>query len=164
MRWVTDLRELNKQTVKDNYPLTNIQEILHTLQRPTVFSSLDACGAYYAVRIKPGSQACTAFFSPVGTFQYLHMPFGLANDESLYSRMLDVAMKEVDRDFWTSYLDDILTFSGEPWAHFGHLAQMVRAQVAARIKIQPCKTMLFQSEEEYLGNKISKGGVFMIPE
>ena len=31
-RWVTDLRELNKQTVKDSYPLTNIQEILHSLK------------------------------------------------------------------------------------------------------------------------------------
>ena len=31
-RWVTDLRELNKQMVKDSYPLTNIQEILHSLQ------------------------------------------------------------------------------------------------------------------------------------
>ena len=39
-RWVTDLRELNKQTVKDSYPLTNIQEILHSLQGAMVFSSL----------------------------------------------------------------------------------------------------------------------------
>ena len=55
-RWVTDLRELNKQTIKDIYPLTNIQEILHSLQGVTVFLSLDACGAYHAVRIKPGSR------------------------------------------------------------------------------------------------------------
>ena len=33
------------------------------------------------------------------------MLFGLANARSVYSRKLDVAMKEVDRDFWTSYLD-----------------------------------------------------------
>ena len=39
-----------------------------------------------------------------------------------------------------SYLDDILTFSREPWAHLGHLAQVVQA------------------------HKISKGGVLMIPE
>ena len=82
----------------------------------------------------------------------------------VYSRMLDMAMKNVDRDFWTSYLDDILTFSGEPWAHLGHLVQVVRAHPAAGIKIQPCKTKLFQSEVEYLGHKISKGGVAMIPE
>ena len=78
-RWVKDLRELNKQRVKDSYPLTNIQEILHSLQGPTVFSSLDACGAYHAVCIEHGSPACTAFISPFGTFQYICMPFGLAN-------------------------------------------------------------------------------------
>ena len=78
-------------------------------------------------------------------FQYIRMPFGLANIESVYSRKLDVAMKDMDRDFWTSYLDDILTFSREPWAHFGHLLQVVQAHTAAGIKIQPCKTKLFQS-------------------
>ena len=98
-RWVTDLRELNKQTVKDSYPLTNIQEILHSLQGATVFSSLDACGAYHAVRIEPGSYACTAFISPFGTFQYIRMPFWLANAGNVYSRMLDTAMKDLGGTF-----------------------------------------------------------------
>ena len=40
-RWVTNLRELNKQTIKDSYPLTNIQTILHSLKGATVFLSLD---------------------------------------------------------------------------------------------------------------------------
>ena len=66
---VTDLRELNKQSIKDSYPLTNIQEILHSLQGATMFSSLDAHGAYHAVRIEPGSRACTAFISP-----FWHIP------------------------------------------------------------------------------------------
>ena len=92
------------------------------------------------------------------------MLFGLANAGSVYSRILDVAMKGVERDFWTSYLDDILTFSQGAWKHFGHLTQVVLAHAAAGIKIQPCKTKLFQSEVEYLGHKISKGGVEMIPE
>ena len=52
IRWVTDLRELNKQTVKDSYPLTNTQKFLQSLQSATVFSSLDTCGAYHTVRIK----------------------------------------------------------------------------------------------------------------
>ena len=42
----------------------------------------------------------------------------ISNTDSVYSRMLDMAMKEVDRDFWTSYLDDILTYRCDPWAHF----------------------------------------------
>ena len=38
------------------------------------------------------------------------------------------------------------------------------AHAAVGIKIQPCKTKLFQSKVEHLGHKISKGGVSMIPE
>ena len=100
-RWVTDLRDLNRQMVKDSYLLTNIQEILHSLQGTTVFSFLDACGAYHAVRIEPVSQVCTAFINPFGMFPYIPIPFGLASTGSVYSRILDVFMKEVDRDFWT---------------------------------------------------------------
>ena len=78
--------------------------------------------------------------------------------------MLDVAMKEVNKDFWTSYLDNILTYSGEPWAHFGHLTQEFLAHDSNGIKIKPCKTKLSQSKLEYLGHKISKKGVSMILE
>ena len=75
-----DHRPERAEEVKESYPLMNIQEILHSLQGATVFSSLDACGVYHAVRIEPGSQVCTAFISPfIGTFQYIRMPFGLAN-------------------------------------------------------------------------------------
>ena len=70
-RWVTDLKGLNKHTITDSYPLTNIPEILHSLKGATRFSSLDACGAYHAVRIKPGGHACTSFISTFGTFMYI---------------------------------------------------------------------------------------------
>ena len=100
------------------------------------------------MRIEPGSRACTAFISPFGTFQYIHMCFGLANAGSVYSRMLDIAMKEVDPDFWTSYLDKILTYIGEPWANLGHLTQVVLAHTFTGIKIHPCKIKLFKSKVE----------------
>ena len=76
----------------------------------------------------------------------------------MYSRVLNVAIKDVDQAFWMSYLDDILTFS-EPLAYFGHITQVVLAHAAAGIKINLCKTKLFQSKVEYLGHRISKEGV-----
>ena len=44
------------------------------------------------------------------------------------------------------------------------MTQVVLAHASVEIKIQPCKTKLFQSDVEYLGYKISKGGVSMILE
>ena len=87
---------------------------------------------------------------------YILILFGLANAGSVNSRMLDIAMKEVDRDFRTSYLDDILTYSSQPLAHFEHLTQVVLAHAAAGIKIQPCKIKLFQSEVEHLVTRSAK--------
>ena len=51
---------------------------------------------YIADLAQSVSRACTAFIRPFGTFQYIRMPFGLAKAGSVYSRILDVAMKEVD--------------------------------------------------------------------
>ena len=70
-RWVTDLRGLNSQTVKDAYPLANIQENLQKLKGATFLLSLAAAGAYHAVVIEPDSRDCIAFISPFGTFCYI---------------------------------------------------------------------------------------------
>ena len=52
MRWVTDLRLLNSATVKDAYPLTNIQENLQKLQGATIFTEHVAPVTAYKSRKK----------------------------------------------------------------------------------------------------------------
>ena len=108
---MTDLRQLNDVTIKDAYPLTNIQENLQKLKGAKIFTSIDACGAYNAIQIEEGSRDCTAFISSFGTFRYIRMPFGLSNACSVYSRMLDLALAHLSVEYWLSYLDDILVYS-----------------------------------------------------
>ena len=93
------------------------------------------------------------------TFQYIKMLFGLANVGSAYSRILDVALKKVDRYFWISYLDDILTFSSFRTFDTGSLGTGGSWNPDTTLQDQ---AVSFKGE--YLGHKISKGGVIMIPE
>ena len=109
-RWVTDLRLLNDVTVKDAYPLTNIQENLQKLKGAKIYSSIDACGAYHCIQIEENSPDCTAFISPFGTFRCIQMPFSLSNAGSVYSQMLDLALAHLPVVYWLSYLD-ILVYS-----------------------------------------------------
>ena len=81
---MTDLRQLKDVTIKDAYPLTNIQENLQKLKGAKIFTSIGACGAYHTIQIEEGSRDCTAFISPFGTFRYIRMPFGLSNARSVY--------------------------------------------------------------------------------
>ena len=90
------------------------------------------------------------------------MPFGLSNAGSVYSRMLDLALAHLPVEYWLSYLDDILVYSMDTWDHLKHLKSIVEAHTKAGIKIQPKKTKIFQTETEYLGHKVSQGGVQML--
>ena len=58
---MTDLRLLNDVTIKDAYPLMNIQENLQKLKGAKFFTSIDACGAYHAIHIEEGSQGLYSF-------------------------------------------------------------------------------------------------------
>ena len=130
---MTDLRQLNDVTIKDAYPLTNIQENLQKLKGAKI------CGAYHAIQIEEGSRDCTACISTFSTFCYIRMPFGLSNARSVYSQMLELLPVE----YWLSYLEDILVYSMDTWDHLKHLKSIVEAHTKAGIKIQPKKTKIF---------------------
>ena len=78
--------------------------------------------------------------------------------------MIHLALSGVDPDNWMGYLDDIFGFASEPWEHLEHMKPLVEAHLKAGIKIQPCKTKLFQDTVEYLRHKVSAQGVEMIPD
>ena len=78
-RLYVDYRGLNKVTIKNRYPLPLISELLDRLGYAKVFSKLDLRDAYYRLRIKEGDEWKTAFKTRYGLFEYMVMPFGLAN-------------------------------------------------------------------------------------
>ena len=53
LRTCVDYRSLNKQTVKNRYPLPRLDDLFDQLQGAKVFSSIDLQSAYYQVRLKP---------------------------------------------------------------------------------------------------------------
>lgn len=78
-RMVIDYRKLNEKTIKDAYPLPNINSILDQLGGAKYFSILDMRMGFHQIPMNPNSKALTAFFTPYGHYQYTRMPFGLTN-------------------------------------------------------------------------------------
>ena len=79
MRLCVDYRGLNKMTIKNRHPLPLISELLDRLSHAVIFTKLDLRDAYHRIRIKAGDEWKTAFKTKYGLFEYLVMPFGLAN-------------------------------------------------------------------------------------
>ena len=70
LRMVIDYRALNKQTVKNRYPLPRIDDLLDQLQGAKFFSSLDLLSGYHQVPLHASDVPKTAFRTPQGSFQF----------------------------------------------------------------------------------------------
>jgi len=74
-----DFRDLNKASITDNYPLPNMEFLLHQVTGSTCISMLDGFFIYNQVLVFEEDKAKTTFITPLETYAYARMPFGLKN-------------------------------------------------------------------------------------
>ena len=79
IRLCVDFRNLNRASLKDNYPLPKMDHILQKVVGASRMSMMDGFSGYNQVARFPEDQKKTAFTTPWGTFMYARMPFGLIN-------------------------------------------------------------------------------------
>jgi hypothetical protein len=77
-RLCIDYRALNKITVRNQYPIPRIYDLLNQLKGEKFFSEIELKSSYHQVPIEP-IDVCTTFKYKEGLFELLVMPFGLKN-------------------------------------------------------------------------------------
>ncbi|KAJ9519586.1 hypothetical protein QJQ45_000675 [Haematococcus lacustris] len=115
LRMCIDYRQLNKITIRDQYPLPRIDHLFDQLAGKTVFSSLDLQAGYHQIRIPAEDVPKTAFRTPMGHYQFKVLCFGLTNAPATFQRVMNEAFAEVINDCALVYLDDILVMSKDTW-------------------------------------------------
>jgi hypothetical protein len=106
-----DYRGLNKITIKDRCPLPLISKTLDRLVGVAYYTKLNLKDAYYRIRIKAGNEWKTAFRTRYGHFEYLVMPFGLANAPVTFQAYINQALQGYLNTICIVYLDDIFIYS-----------------------------------------------------
>ena len=84
IRLCIDFRNLNKASLKDNYPLPKMDHILQRVVESKRISLLDGYSGYNQILVYPANQLKTAFTTPCGTFMYVKIPFGLMNASATF--------------------------------------------------------------------------------
>ena len=79
IRLCVDFRNLNRASLKDNYPPPKMDHIPQKVVGASRMSMMDGFSGYNQVVVLPEDQKKTAFTTPWGTFMYARMPFGLIN-------------------------------------------------------------------------------------
>ncbi|UTT89543.1 hypothetical protein NDA17_000901 [Ustilago hordei] len=97
LRLCVDYRGLNEITVKNRAPLPLIEEQLFLLRKARIYTKLDLRAAYNLIWIAKGDEWKTAFGTQLGLYEYLVMPFGLANAPAHFHDTEEVHVKHVTK-------------------------------------------------------------------
>jgi hypothetical protein len=158
-----NFRNLNKVSLKDNYPLPKMDHILQKVVGASRISLLDGFSSYNQVLVYLDDQEKTTFTTPWGTFMYVKMPFGLINVGATFQREMDIAfMDEIGR-FIVIYLDDVIVYSKSDEEHLQHLRRVSEKCRKFGISLNPKKTLFGLEEGKLLGHIISKDGIKIDP-
>ena len=164
LRLCVDYRALNKQTVKNTYPLPRIDELLDRLKGAIIFSKIDLRSGYHQIRVQEIDIYKTAFRSRYGLFEFVVLPFGLCNAPATFMRLMnDVFRDELDRCALI-YLDDILVFSPSIEQHLRDLRIILEKLRQHRLYAKLSKCEFLKKEIRFLGHLISADGLKMDPD
>jgi len=120
-RMCVDLRELNKQIVKDKFPIPLVEDLLDELHSSFIFANIDLRLGYNQVRMHPDDVYKIAFRTHGRHYKYLVMPFSLTNASTTFQGLMNAIFKDYLRKFLLVFFDDILVYSKGEEEHLKHL-------------------------------------------
>ena len=151
LRPCVDYRGLNDLTVKYRYPLPLVPAALEQVRGACYFTKLDLRSAYNMVRIRKGDEWKTAFITTSGHYEYLVMPYGLANAPSVFQALVNEVLRPFLNRFVIAYIDDILIYSPTWSDHVSHVRQVLARLLQHRLYVKAENCEFHQTEVRFLG-------------
>ena len=129
IRFCVDYCKANTVTRKDAHPLPLIQDIFDSLTGTKVFSTLELKSGYWQIQVDE-EDIKTAFVTHMGLYEFVHIPFGLANVPAKLQQTMQAVLGEMICQLVMVYLDDIMVYSQTEQERKQHLRRVFYATEA----------------------------------
>ena len=117
---------------------------------PHISPLWDLCTGYHHIPLDKSSIPKTAFNSPFGKYEYVKVPFRLAQVPAYFQELITGILK--DFPFAIAYLDDIIIFSITPQEHLSHIGMVFDKLKSANLSMKKSKCSFFSKENTILGS------------
>ena len=104
-------RDLNKASPKDDFPLPYIDVQVDNTAGHALLSFMDGFSRYNQIKMAFEDMEKTSFITPLGTYCYKVMPFGLKNAGATYQRAATTLLHDLIHNEVEVYVDGIIVKS-----------------------------------------------------
>ena len=153
---------LNKQTVKNNYPLPLITDLVDSIGNKKLFTKMDLRWGYNNVCIKEGDEWKAAFTTYVGSFELVVMFFGMTNSLAIFQGMMNEIMGDlINEGKMVVFVDDVLVGTDGEEGHDKIVAEVLKRLEENDLYVKPEKCSWKTNKVNFLGVVIDQGKIEM---
>ena len=95
LRMCVDYTDLNKACPKDPFLLPRIDQVIDSTAGCDLLCFLDAYSGFHQISMAREDEEKKSFTTPVGTYCYVCMPFGLKNAGPTFQRTMCIALQDL---------------------------------------------------------------------
>ena len=159
-KMVQDYRYLNEWTIKNNYPLPLISDVLENIGTKKLFTKMDLRWGYNNVRIKEGDEWKAAFMMPEGLFEPTVMFFRLMNSSATFQAMMNELLRDlINIGKVAAFIDDVIVGTETEEEHDKLVAEVIKRleENDLYVKLEKCRWKV--REVGFLGVVIGSEGI-----
>ena len=159
-RMVMDYHSLNEQTVKNNYPLPLITDLINNMGSKKVFTKMDLRWGFNNIRIKEGDEWKGVFTTYIGSFEPTVMFFGMTNSSATFQAMMNEILRDmINKGKVAAFVDDVLVGTETEEGHDEIVEEVLRRLEENDLYVKLEKYAWKVRKIRFLGVVIGLGGI-----
>ncbi|GFY18269.1 retrovirus-related Pol polyprotein from transposon 17.6 [Trichonephila clavipes] len=144
---------LNSESVSDDFPMEDAVELIHSIGRTNIITTLDLWKGYWAIPMAEDSKTLTPFKTHRQQYGFQVMSFGLKNASATFQMNKALSCY---REFSRAYIEDIAIFS-KNWGEHLHLDTILTNFSELNFTVSIKKFVFGKTQIKYLGHIIGSG-------
>ena len=137
---VQDYKYLNEWTIKNNYPLPLILDVVENIGTKKVFTKMDLRWGYNNIQIKEGDKWKVAFTTLEGMFEPTVMFFSLTNSPAIFQTMMNELLRDlINTGKVMAFIDDMIVGMEDEEGYDNLVAEVIRRLEENDLYVKPEK-------------------------